>query len=50
LIRTCDGRRDYTGGDNHFAPLRLLDDTEALAAQVRAVMAGKAVPAWKTGR
>ena len=41
LIRTCQGRRDYTGGRNHFAPLRLLDDTPALAAQVRAVMATK---------
>ena len=41
LIRTCEGRRDYTGGRNHFVPLRLLDDTKALAAQVRAVMATK---------
>ena len=40
LIRTCQGRRDYTGGRNHLAPLRLLDDAPALAAQVRAVMAG----------
>ena len=42
LIRTCQGRRDYTGGCNHFAPLRLLDDEAALAAQVRAVLATKA--------
>ena len=41
LIRTCQGRRDYTGGRNHFAPLRLLDDMPGLAAQVRAVMATK---------
>jgi hypothetical protein len=41
LIRTCEGRRDYTGGCNHFAPLRLLDDLPALAAQVRRVMATK---------
>ncbi len=41
LIRTCQGRRDYTGGRNHFVPLRLLDDTPALATQVRAVMATK---------
>jgi len=41
LIRTCQGRRDYTGGGNHLAPLRLLDDAPALAAQVRAVMATK---------
>jgi len=42
LIRTCEGRRDYTGGRNHFAPLRLLDETLTLAAQVCAVMAAKA--------
>src|ERR1700726_1453684 len=42
LIRTCQGRRDYTGGRNHFAPLRLLDDEAALAARVRAVLATKA--------
>ncbi|MFH1555308.1 MAG: hypothetical protein ABII76_10645 [Pseudomonadota bacterium] len=39
LIRTCRDRRDYTGGANHFAPLSLLDDIPALAAQVRVVMA-----------
>jgi hypothetical protein len=44
LIRTCEGRRDYTGGRNHFAPLRLLDDAPTLAAQVRAVMATKTSP------
>ena len=41
LIRRCAGRRDYTGGRNHFAPLRMLDDIEELAARVRAVMAEK---------
>ena len=62
LIRTCEGRRDYTGGRNHFAPLRLLDDTPALAAEVRAVMARRpfagagivpgtsAGPAWRAAR
>lgn len=38
LIRTCEGRRDYTGGRNHFAPLSLLDDPSVLADHVRAVM------------
>ena len=38
LIRTCEGRRDYTGGPNHFAPLSMLDDIPALAARVRTVM------------
>jgi len=42
LIRTCAGRRDHTGGRNHFAPLSLLDDVAALAARVRAVMAAGA--------
>ncbi len=39
LIRTCDGRRDYTGGRNHFAPLSMLDDIPALTISVRMVMA-----------
>lgn len=38
LIRGCQGRRDYVGGRNHFAPLSLLDDIPALARRVRAVM------------
>ena len=38
LIRTCKGRRDYTGGVNNFAALTLLDDVPTLAARVRAVM------------
>ncbi len=50
LIRTCEGRRDYTGGRNHFAPLRLLDDTPALAAEVRAVMANTASPGLAASR
>ena len=41
LIRTVEGRRDYTGGRNHFAPLSLLDDIPALAGRVRAVMAAE---------
>ena len=38
LIRTCNGRRDYSGGRNHFAPLALLDDIPALADRVRGVI------------
>ncbi|WP_198008868.1 hypothetical protein [Methylocystis rosea] len=41
LIRSCNGRRDYEGGRNHFAPLSLLDEPAALAAYVRAVMSGE---------
>jgi hypothetical protein len=39
LIRICRGRRDYTGGRNHFAPLSRLDDIPALAVRIRGVMA-----------
>lgn len=38
LIRTCRGRKDYTGGRNHFASLSLLDDLPALASRCRAVL------------
>ena len=38
LIRTCKGRKDYTGGRNHFAPLSWLDDLPQLAHRCRAVM------------
>jgi len=37
LIRTCRGRRDYSGGPNNFVPLAILDDISALAERVRAV-------------
>jgi len=37
LIRTCKGRKDYTGGANHFVALSMLDDIPALAAAVRAI-------------
>lgn len=37
LIRTCRGRRDYTGGVNNFAALTMLDDVRALAERVRLI-------------
>ena len=37
LVRTCDGRRDFTGGHNNLLPLRNLDDTSALVAAVRRI-------------
>jgi hypothetical protein len=37
LIRTCRGRRDYTGGPNHLVALTMLDDIPALAAAVCAI-------------
>lgn len=45
LIRTCRGRRDYTGGPNNFVSLALLDDVPALAARVRLVAPGTGT-AW----
>jgi hypothetical protein len=45
LIRTCESRRDYHGGRNHFASLSLLDDLPALAERVRAVAGDAAPPA-----
>ena len=38
LIRTCRGRRDYTGGANHYAPLSMLDDLPALAYRIQSVL------------
>ena len=38
LIRRCKGREDYHGGPNHFAPLRMLDDLEALSVHVRELL------------
>ena len=37
LIRACKGRKDYTGGPNHFLPLSKLDDIPALAAAIHAI-------------
>ncbi len=44
LIRTCQGRKDYTGGRNHFAPLSWLDDIPQLAHRCRAVLKEGARP------
>ena len=35
LFRSCDGRQDYVGDRNHFAPLDLLNHPAALAALIR---------------
>jgi hypothetical protein len=37
-IRTCKGRKDYTGGPNNFAPLSTLDNIEALAGYCQRVL------------
>jgi hypothetical protein len=35
LFRSCEGRRDYVGGANHFASLDLLHEPAALATLIR---------------
>jgi hypothetical protein len=35
LIRSCEGRGDFSGGPNHFASLNALDDPRRLARHVR---------------
>ena len=35
LFRSCEGRRDYVGGRNNFAPLDLLHRPEELARLIR---------------
>ena len=38
LIRSCNGRRDYTGGHNNFMPLNALHTPSAIAALARKLM------------
>jgi hypothetical protein len=38
LIRTCNGRKDYVGGRNHFAALSMLEDIPALARVCTSVL------------
>jgi len=38
LIRTCKGRKDYTGGPNNFTSLDLLREPDKLARMVRLVL------------
>lgn len=34
LIRSCQGRKDYTGGPNNFASLKALDDPKSLVPMI----------------
>lgn len=38
IVRTCNGRRDYAGGPNHWLRLSCLNDIDALAHYVRIIM------------
>ncbi|MGO9547088.1 MAG: hypothetical protein ACLPPF_20135 [Rhodomicrobium sp.] len=49
LIRSCEGRKDYTGGPNHFGPLSSLDDIPQLAHRCRAVLKHGKQP-WIVGQ
>ena len=35
MLRECKGRKDYSGGRNHFLPLELLNDLPELARHCR---------------
>jgi hypothetical protein len=35
MFRTCQSRKDYHGGPNHFAPLELLNRPDDLACRIR---------------
>jgi hypothetical protein len=41
LIRTCQGRKDFTGGPNHFLPLSALDGIERLAGDCHRLLSRK---------
>jgi len=49
LIRSCEGRKDYTGGPNHLCPLSCLDDIPQLAHHCRAVIKNGKQP-WIIGQ
>lgn len=35
MFRSCKGRKDYTGGPNHYAPVAVLDDPRQFAKYLR---------------
>ncbi len=35
MFRTCEGRKDYCGGQNHFATLNLLNEPHDLARRIK---------------
>lgn len=38
LFRTCDGRKDYSGGINHFSSIHMLEDIQILAVSINNVL------------
>ena len=45
LIRTCEGRKDYTGGRNQFAHIMDLEDIKGLARHCEFILEGFEVAA-----
>lgn len=43
MIRTCEGRKDYTGGRNNFLTYAALDDVPGLAMEVRKIQPSLAI-------
>ncbi|MGC1344984.1 MAG: hypothetical protein WA863_02520, partial [Methyloceanibacter sp.] len=37
LFRTCHGRKDFAGGENHYASLELLTQPDQIARLIRQV-------------
>lgn len=40
LLRTCKGRKDYSGGPNGWLPFSLLDDPAALVEKINTLVHG----------
>ena len=43
LVRACDGRKDYTGKVNHWAPVTALSDTHQFIGYLKVVAKGLAI-------
>lgn len=43
MVRTCEGRKDYTGGQNYFLTYAALDDVPGLATVIRRIQPSLAV-------
>ncbi len=42
MYKTCDGMKDYQGGDNHWAPIEALKDIQVFADYLKLVLGGVA--------
>lgn len=46
LYRTCQGRKDYTGGRNHFLPFSALEDYRQTLSSLAAINAREIFRVW----